>query len=485
MSDQESSSEITQSQSKNEKLLKKSNQKQDDVEMAKVADVKLSYWKIFMICAATFVNSFSGVINNSLITPLMNDVIHFEPYQSQIIWYFGPICGFVVQPLVGVISDHLHFKYGRRRIFILLGTVFLIISYAFIFALLFWNISQTAKKIIFVIAYFMQYASCNVMQGCARFIVGDLVPDSQQMIANTMIVFISAFCSIFGNLMSGFKVGTLIGEKYGNSMDDTKLMFIIGMIFMFLGCFITVCFVKEEQYTGNAPKENPFKKLWFALIHIKKPVLVINLVCAMSWMTFWPVCMNLSGFMTNDVFKAHNLGTYEDGLRWGMITWAVNAAVTVIFGFVLNPLIKKFGMKYTYAFSQALECVCLLPSNWITSNKWACMILMAILGVSTTCYSSIPYALIAQLLPPTQVGTYMGLLNMFLVVGQLISSIFICTLIGGKVFPGEYKQTFSIAAGVAVISCISCFFITEKDNGTIENEDEYSTESSYDRPDSL
>ncbi|OHT02697.1 major facilitator superfamily transporter [Tritrichomonas foetus] len=416
----------------------------------------------------------------------MNDVIKFEAYQSQIIWYFGPICGFCIQPFVGVVSDHLHFKYGRRRVFILFGTIVLIISYAFIFSLLFWNISQTAKKVIFIISYFLQYASCNTMQGCARFIVGDLVPESQQMMANTIIVFINGFSSIFGNLMSGFKVGTLIGEKYGNSMDDTKLMFIIGMIFMFVGCILTVFFVKEIPYTGNAPKENPFKKLWNALLHIQKPVLIINLVCAMSWMTFWPVCMNLSGFMTNDVFKAHNLGTYEDGLRWGMITWAANAAVVVIFGFLLNPLMKCIGMKWTYMSSQVLAVICLLPSNWITSNKWACLFLMAILGCSTCCYSSIPYALIGQLLPPTQVGTYMGLLNMFIVVGQLISSIFLCTLVGGKVFPNQYKETFSIAAGIAVVSCISCLFIKDgKSEGVLEDESDLEDDSSADRPESL
>lgn len=462
---------------------------QDEKEMRLKNERKeLSWWRIFLICASNLVPAFSGVINNSLITPLMNDVIKFEPYQSQIVWYFGPVCGFTIQPFIGVVSDHLHFKYGRRRVFILGGTMVLIISYALIFSLLFWDISQAAKKGIFIFAYFLQYASCNTMQGSARFIVGDLVPNSQQMIANTIIVFINGFSSIFGNLMSGFKVGTMIGEKMGNSMDDTKLMFIIGMICMFIGCILTVFFVHEDQYTGEAPKENPFKKLWVALIHIKRPVLIINFVVAISWMVVWPVCMNLSGFMTNDVFKAHNLGTYEDGLRWGMITWAANAAVVVIFGFILNPLLKCVGMKWAYLSSQVLAIGCLLPSYWITSDKYACLILMAILGCSTCCYSSIPYALIAQLLPPSQVGTYMGLLNMFLVVGQLISSIFLCTLVGGKVFPGQYKETFSIAAGLAVISCIVCLFIKDgKEENLSETEEleENSSSDSVDKPEAL
>ena len=449
------------------------------------SQTKLSYGKIFLICAANLINSFGSVINNSTITPIMNDIIKFESYQSQIIWYFGPISGLVVQPIIGVISDTLRFSWGRRRIFILVGTLLMMISYAVIFSMLFYELPPVPRKILFAIMYLIVYVATNTMQGCARFIVGDVVPESQQMIANTFIVYISAFSSIFGNLMGGFGVGSSIGKKYNTSMDDTKFMFILGLIFMFIGCFLTCTFVKEVPYRGQAKRKNPFTELWYALKHIPRPVLIISCVVAMSWMTYWPVCINLSSYMINDVFLGNNLGTYDEGLRWNMITQACNAIVQILFGFALNPLIKCIGMKWAYFSSQVLAFACLIPANWITSSKWACLIIFSLIGVSTTCYSSIPYALIGQLLPPSQVGTYMGLMNIFLVCGQLISSIFICTLIGGKVFPNQYRQIFSISSGVAVLSAISCLFIKDAaESQQVFNEDDSDT-SSQDRPEAL
>jgi len=40
-----------------------------------------------------------------------------------LIWIAGPVSGVIVQPLIGMISDRSKFKWGRRRIFIVISTI--------------------------------------------------------------------------------------------------------------------------------------------------------------------------------------------------------------------------------------------------------------------------------------------------------------------------------------------------------------------------
>jgi MFS/sugar transport protein len=40
-----------------------------------------------------------------------------------LVWVAGPVSGIIVQPLIGMISDRSKFKWGRRRIFIVISTI--------------------------------------------------------------------------------------------------------------------------------------------------------------------------------------------------------------------------------------------------------------------------------------------------------------------------------------------------------------------------
>lgn len=50
------------------------------------------------------------------------------PPLTPLVWLAGPLSGLIVQPVVGVFSDTLNWKMGRRRPFILLGALLTILS---------------------------------------------------------------------------------------------------------------------------------------------------------------------------------------------------------------------------------------------------------------------------------------------------------------------------------------------------------------------
>lgn len=46
-----------------------------------------------------------------------------------LIWIAGPASGVIVQPLIGMFSDRSTFKYGRRRVFIVISTICVVLGF--------------------------------------------------------------------------------------------------------------------------------------------------------------------------------------------------------------------------------------------------------------------------------------------------------------------------------------------------------------------
>lgn len=43
--------------------------------------------------------------------------------RTSLVWIAGPLSGLVIQPLIGVIADRSRSKYGRRRPFMIMGSL--------------------------------------------------------------------------------------------------------------------------------------------------------------------------------------------------------------------------------------------------------------------------------------------------------------------------------------------------------------------------
>lgn len=72
-----------------------------------------------------------GWAQSSLLTPYVQELGIPHAWAS-IIWLCGPLSGLFVQPLVGHMSDRCTSKFGRRRPFIVVQVIFIILAVAVI-----------------------------------------------------------------------------------------------------------------------------------------------------------------------------------------------------------------------------------------------------------------------------------------------------------------------------------------------------------------
>lgn len=87
---------------------------------------------------------------------------------TPLVWLAGPLSGLIIQPVVGVFSDTLDWKMGRRRPFILLGALLTILSMymvAYAKELARWIVVQVLNSqnddFDHTVKYFLRFFSCD------------------------------------------------------------------------------------------------------------------------------------------------------------------------------------------------------------------------------------------------------------------------------------------------------------------------------------
>jgi len=94
--------------------------------------VKFFGW-LFCLCSSLMGVQFVYSIQFALSAPLFQHQLHMEKSTIAVILATaGPISGFIVQPIVGVWSDGLTARWGRRRPFILVGAICCVLGMAMI-----------------------------------------------------------------------------------------------------------------------------------------------------------------------------------------------------------------------------------------------------------------------------------------------------------------------------------------------------------------
>ncbi|KAH0793964.1 major facilitator superfamily transporter [Histomonas meleagridis] len=411
----------------------------------------------------------------ALATPIMKR-LGVSQVASAIIWLLGPISGFIVQPLAGHYSDIAHFKMGRRRPFIIVGCIGIVIGFLLLYFVekiggLFGKAKKGMSIFVFVFGLLELNVATNTLQSPSRAIVGDIVPQSQQIIANTIGSLMLGLASIVTNLIGGLKLGDYTNGKFTND----ELTFIIGVVLIVICVTITIFCGKEETYTEELPHENPFKKIFNAIKTIPKPVLRISIVYFFSWVANFPFQNTTTDFFASDIYGGVAGSTdpelakkYDDGKAFGMVTIAVSNALVLLFSLVQPTVIKFFGLKWAYAISQIIEAACLIPIFFV-KNKWAALGLLSLIGISCAIFNSVPFAIIGMIVASESMGTYMGVLNCFCVLGQQVSSFALGSGIGAL----SDKKAPILGSGsvFAAISAILCYWIivpNQVENSRIE-----------------
>jgi MFS family permease len=161
----------------------------------------------------------------------------------------GTFAALLAQPLIGAISDHTHGHYGRRRPYILLGTILTLIGMAVM--------AKTTTLLIFALAFLLVQIASNGSTAAYQSLLPDRVPPEQRGAASGymgLMSILGAFASLaaasylFSNVVNG-------PNQSAEIRDGASAFYLLAGVLMLVTALITVIGVVEE-HAAESPRRS-------------------------------------------------------------------------------------------------------------------------------------------------------------------------------------------------------------------------------------
>ncbi|NXC31509.1 S45A3 protein, partial [Campylorhamphus procurvoides] len=376
------------------------------------------------------------------VPPLLLEVGVEEKFMTMVLG-IGPVLGLVFVPLIGSASDHWHSSYGRRRPFIwmlCLGVLLslFVIPHASSLASLF-ALNPRPLEITFLILGIGLLDFCG--QVCftpLEALLSDLFqePDTCRQ-AFSMYAFMISLGGCIGYLLPAIDWGGSILAPYLGG-QETCLFSLLAIIF--LGCVLATLFVTEEAspqldpLDGSAPRDVSPKppagccpcplSRGCCLLQGRQVLQALRNLCALvprlhslycriprvirrlfvaelcSWMALMTFMLFYTDFVGEGLYHGvprAKPGTdarrhYDEGVRMGSLGLFLQCITSIFFSTIMDRLVKHFGTRAVYLasvvfFPGAAFVMCLSRSVTVVT------ICAALTGFTFSALQILPYTL--------------------------------------------------------------------------------------------
>ncbi|MDF0544305.1 MFS transporter [Sphingobium sp. H39-3-25] len=287
----------------------------------------------------------------------------------------GAFCAMVAAPIWGAVSDSTTARIGRRKLWILVGSLSLLAG------LLTMALSSTL--LIFGIGWVICQIGSNAAQASLNAILPDQVPLHQRGRMSSLLGLTSIFALVSGAFITQF--------THVNSLA----MFIIPWVPYFVALILLLKFLPD---TPSATSEgvswssvfsvfrvNPFKDRDFGLVFSSRFLLVTGVSFAQTYQVF--VLMDMIGVPSSQVARA-----------LFVITLSV-ALIGVLLAPMAGFLVDKTGRMKPFILSAGFLVVLGLAMVSQTRSYLPFIVAMIMLGVGKGIFYSIATAITATVLP--------------------------------------------------------------------------------------
>eukprot|EP00761_Pharyngomonas_kirbyi_P013144 gb/GECH01013171.1/.p1 GENE.gb/GECH01013171.1/~~gb/GECH01013171.1/.p1 ORF type:complete len:548 (+),score=115.84 gb/GECH01013171.1/:1-1644(+) len=372
------------------------------------------------------------------LTPFMQE-LGMPQSLTTLVWLCGPVSGLVVQPVVGVLSDKTTLRWGRRRPYILVGAILIAISLLLIpssedIGYLF--VKKTSKNPIAitlaVMGFWVLDLSNNTLQGPCRALIADMAAPDQQELGNAVF---SLWLGL-GNV-TGYMAGFISWQKYlpidtvacGDGCTNLRIAFSISIAFLIITTAITVFAAKEHPHKPDPASSdgNMFMSLVKAVFKMPTVMIRICTVQFFSWLGWFAFLIYITDWVGKDVYHGNpdlhssQHKEYLHGVQFGNFGLAAYALVSMVFSPVVPRTVKWAGPRIIWAVGQVVLALC-LSSTFFIKGRWLAFAVIGIFGIPWSITMTVPFALTGVVSPEKDRGLYMGVLNIFVVLPQLVLS---------------------------------------------------------------
>jgi maltose/moltooligosaccharide transporter len=394
------------------------------------------------------------------------------------LWLAAPLTGFIVQPIIGAMSDRTWGPLGRRRPYFLVGAI--LSSFALLLmpnagSLSGWLLPNLPKFYMAAGLLWILDASINVSMEPFRAFVADKLPDTQRGAGFAMQSFFIGVGAVAADMMPWMLRNWLHVSSAADGANalplNVKISFYIGAA-AFMGAVLWTILTSKEYPPADLEEFKRKKAATRGLGHFfgeifsslgQMPVAMRRLafVQFFTWLGLFCMWLHFSNAVpvifgsndpTSDVFKR--------GAEWAGVCYAVKDAVTFLAAFGLMAAARRSDRRLIHGVCLVLGGLGLLAVGFIHGEEHRYLLLgaLALGGVAWASILSMPYAILAGVLPPERMGVYMGIFNFFIVLPEILAALFFGTLVD-KFLHGNLVHAV-MAGGVCMfIAAVGLFWV--------------------------
>lgn len=430
---------------------------------------RLSFWQLWNMSFGFLGIQFGFALQNANVSRIFQ-TLGAKIENIPILWIAAPITGFLIQPIIGYLSDRTwHPRWGRRRPFFFIGAV--LASFA-LFLMPNSPVLWMAAGLLWIMD-----ASINISMEPFRAFVGDKLPSSQRTSGFAMQTFFIGVGAVIASLLPYFFTNVLGFSNTaaeGIIPDSVKYSFYIGAI-VFLSAVLWTVFTTNEFPPEDIAKWEQEKLKTKGVFHgiaeitsgiftMPKTMLQLAVVQFFTWLALFSMWIYTTSAVAENAYGTTDttVKAFQDAGDWVGVMFMVYNGLSAVTAFLLPMLATKIGRKYTHMICLITGGIGLISIFFIKSPV---MLLVPMLGIGLAWSSTLtmPYAILAGALPPSKMGFYMGVFNFFIVIPQIVAAAILGFFVK-NVFGGHSIYALVVGGISMIIAGLMNFIVTDNDD---------------------
>ncbi len=411
---------------------------------------RLSFWQMWNLSFGFFGVQIAYALQSANISRIFA-TLGADPHQLSFFWILPPLMGMLVQPLIGKWSDRTWCRMGRRKPYLLAGSIVAVAvmmmlpnagSFDFS-ASLFLGLNGAMWFGLFSLIFLD--TSINVAMQPFKMMVGDMVGEEQKARAYSIQSLLCNAGSLVGFLFPIFFtwIGLANTAPKGQVPPSVIWSFYCGAVILIACVLFTFAKVKEmppkeyAEFHGIDPEtqsrdEAGSPGLLKLLLHAPKTFWTVGLVQFFCWASMMYMWTYSTGSAAANCWGTTDPASegYQAAGNWVGVMFAVQAVGSILWAIVLP---KFSSLKRAYVLSLLIGAVGFISVAFI-HNQYLLLASFFLIGTAWAAMLALPFTLLTNSLSGGHLGSYLGLFNCTICLPQIVAASLggvVLRLVGG------------------------------------------------------
>ncbi len=431
---------------------------------------RLNFWQIWNLSFGFLGVQFGFALQNANASRILSN-LGADLHSLSLFWLVAPVMGLLIQPVVGAASDKTWNRFGRRSPYIFGGAILSMIAMFFMPNAPYVISAGGVGALIFgALMLAVMDGSFNVTFQPFRALVADMTPEDQRNVGYSVQSFLINVGAVIGSALPFLLtwLGVQNDAPIGEVAPSVIWSFYLGGAILLLSVLVTVFKTKEyppEKFDefNNITAEDKEKKVSFFQLLKNMPTTMKQLavVQLFSWFPLFLMWVYatpaLAQHYWNTPIGDADSPAYNEAANWVGLCFAAYSLFAALFSVSMPYLIRKTSRKSVYSFALISGGIGFI-STYFFHDPNMLFVSMIGIGIAWAAILAMPYTILSGSLPAKQMGAYMGLFNLTVVIPQIVSGLFGGSIL--KVFFQEQAIYILVLAGVMMMmGAVSVFFI--------------------------